>query len=141
MRVVVVGAGFAGLAAADELQRGGAEVVVLEARERVGGRVWTRALPNGASVEMGAEFILPRYTVKRGLVERFGLGLWEKGMAYGDRDPRGGPPTTREEIMAAGELIAGALRSLDSAGASAAEVLDGLGIARGAREAIRARLE
>ena len=41
MRVVVVGAGYAGLAAADALRAGGAEVTVLEARDRVGGRVWS----------------------------------------------------------------------------------------------------
>jgi monoamine oxidase len=49
MRVVVVGAGLAGLAAADELCRGGAEVVVVEARDRVGGRVFSRRLCNGAT--------------------------------------------------------------------------------------------
>ena len=38
---------------------GGWEVVVLEARDRVGGRVWSRELDNGAVVEMGAEFVLP----------------------------------------------------------------------------------
>ncbi len=60
MRVVVVGGGLAGLAAADELRRGGAEVVLLEARDRVGGRVWSRELDDGSIVEMGAEFILGR---------------------------------------------------------------------------------
>ena len=65
MRAAVVGAGLAGLAAAAELRRGGAEVVVLEARDRVGGRVWSRRLDNGAVVEMGAEFILPGNTVVR----------------------------------------------------------------------------
>ena len=40
-RVCVVGAGFAGLAAADALACSGAEVVVVEARDRVGGRVWS----------------------------------------------------------------------------------------------------
>ena len=66
------------------------EVVVLEARSRVGGRVWSERLPNGAVVEMGAEFILPGNTAIRELVDRFGLGLWDKGMRYGRRDPRGG---------------------------------------------------
>ena len=48
MRVIVVGAGFAGLAAADALARGGVEVDVLEARDRVGGRVWSVPFSDGA---------------------------------------------------------------------------------------------
>ena len=63
---------------------------MLEARDRVGGRVWSRRLDNGAVVEMGAEFILPGNTAVRGLAERLGLGLWDKGMRYGQREPRGG---------------------------------------------------
>ena len=77
MRAVVVGAGLAGLVAADELLRAGAEVVVLEARSRVGGRVWSERLPNGAVVEMGAEFILPGSIAMRELADRFGLRLWD----------------------------------------------------------------
>lgn len=41
LKVVVIGAGIAGLAAARDLEKHGAEVVLLEARERVGGRAWT----------------------------------------------------------------------------------------------------
>lgn len=41
LKVVVIGAGIAGLVAARELERGGAEVVLIEARGRVGGRAWT----------------------------------------------------------------------------------------------------
>lgn len=56
--IVVIGAGVAGLAAAGELARGGFYVRVIEARGRVGGRVWT-VRPRGWSgpVELGAEFI------------------------------------------------------------------------------------
>lgn len=56
--VVVVGAGAAGLAAASHLSRNGKSVCVLEARERVGGRVLT-VRPRGAAIplELGAEFI------------------------------------------------------------------------------------
>jgi monoamine oxidase len=75
MRVAVVGAGLAGLTAAYELQRAGAEVVVLEARDRVGGRVWSRRLENGAVVEMGAEFVLPGNTAVRELAAELGLGM------------------------------------------------------------------
>jgi len=56
--VLVVGAGAAGLAAADALARAGRSVVILEARDRIGGRCWTRHLPGlGIPVELGAEFI------------------------------------------------------------------------------------
>ena len=148
MRTVVVGAGLAGLVAADELARGGVEVVVLEARSRVGGRVWSERLPNGAVVEMGAEFILPGNTAIRELVERFDLGLWDKGMRYGRRDPRGGIGTTHEELAAAVAEVERALAEGISArgGASAPrlsarEFLDGLDIPAGAREAVLARVE
>ena len=50
-RVVVFGAGFAGLAAADALRSAGAEVTVLEARDRVGGRVWSVRFGEGAVIE------------------------------------------------------------------------------------------
>jgi monoamine oxidase len=77
VRVAVVGAGLAGLAAADALATAGIEPVVLEARDRVGGRVHSRELDNGAVVEMGAEFILPGCTAVLETAERFGLGLWD----------------------------------------------------------------
>jgi monoamine oxidase len=140
VRAAVAGAGLAGLVAADELRRGGAEVVVLEARDRVGGRVWSRELDNGAVVEMGAEFILPGNTAIVELVERFGLGLWDKGMRYGQREPRGGPPVSADELGAAvaavGERLAAGAPEL-----SARLFLEGLDIAPGAREALLARVE
>ena len=56
--VVVIGAGTAGLAAARRLVELGADVVVLEARERIGGRVLTLHDPNTpVPIELGAEFI------------------------------------------------------------------------------------
>lgn len=57
--VAVVGAGFSGLAAAMELERAGLDVVVLEARDRVGGRVLNHQLDGGEVVEVGGQWVGP----------------------------------------------------------------------------------
>ncbi len=57
--VVVVGAGLAGLAAARELTRAGIETVVLEARNRVGGRTLNADLGDGNVVEIGGQWVGP----------------------------------------------------------------------------------
>jgi len=57
--VLVVGAGLAGLAAAREVQRRGASVLVLEARERVGGRTLNEPIGDGKIVEIGGQWIGP----------------------------------------------------------------------------------
>ena len=55
-KVLVVGAGIAGIGAAQLLQKAGYEVVILEARQRIGGRIWTdRSL--GTAIDMGASWI------------------------------------------------------------------------------------
>jgi monoamine oxidase len=56
--VVIVGAGIAGLAAAVRLSEAGIPVIVLEARKRIGGRIFTQRDPaSDAPIELGAEFI------------------------------------------------------------------------------------
>lgn len=56
--VVIVGAGVAGLAAATELHTNGFDdVVVLEARDRIGGRIWTDTIGDGFPVDLGASWI------------------------------------------------------------------------------------
>ncbi len=56
--VVVIGAGAAGLSCASKLERGGCRVVVLEARDRVGGRIFTQHLSDlEVPIELGAEFM------------------------------------------------------------------------------------
>lgn len=56
--VVIIGAGAAGLAAAAALAGSGRSVLMLEARDRIGGRIWTRREPGlAAPIELGAEFV------------------------------------------------------------------------------------
>jgi monoamine oxidase len=136
----VIGAGLAGLVAADELASAGREVTVLEARDRVGGRTWSRRLANGATIEMGAEFVLPGNTEVVALAERLGLGLWEKGMRYGRRDPRDGVPVEPAALAAAVTDLGRALGALDGA-PTVRELLDSLPIDPAAREAMLARAE
>ncbi len=60
--MVVVGAGLAGLTAARGLAKGGADVVVLEARARPGGRVEQTELADGRLVQLGGEVVAPFHT-------------------------------------------------------------------------------
>ena len=99
----MIGAGLAGLAAADELYRAGVDVEVFEASERVGGRVWSVPFADLGMVERGAEFVLPGADALVGLADRFGLRVRPKGMLYAAREPRGGEPTSVAELAAAVE--------------------------------------
>jgi monoamine oxidase len=73
--VAVLGAGLAGLSAARDLARSGANVIVLEARDRVGGRVEAVTLPDGRSVQAGGEVFGPGHTAYSELVEELGLAV------------------------------------------------------------------
>lgn len=72
---VVVGAGLAGLSAARDLVAGGADVVVLEARGRPGGRVEQTRLADGRLAQLGGELTGNFQTAYHGLVEELGLTL------------------------------------------------------------------
>ncbi|MFF0457994.1 flavin monoamine oxidase family protein [Nocardia africana] len=71
--VLVVGAGTAGLVAARDLVRSGSEVLVLEARDRVGGRLLNAALPGGSPIEVGGQWVGPTQHRVMALIEELGL--------------------------------------------------------------------
>jgi monoamine oxidase len=76
--VLVLGAGIAGLAAARTLAESGARVVLLEARDRVGGRVLSVHHPDcDLPVELGAEFVHGRPPELLALLDEAGLGYFE----------------------------------------------------------------
>lgn len=111
--VAIIGGGLSGLSAARDLFEAGKSVVVLEARDRVGGRVLNHQLPNGDVLEMGAEFIGPTQDRVMALVDDLGISLfptYDKGnntfyrnntrYSYaGDIDAGALPPVSDEALL------------------------------------------
>ena len=102
--VVVVGAGFAGLTARAD-PAAGRSVVVLEARDRVGGRVWNHDLGGGQVSERGGTFVGPTQDHVLALANQLGVGTfptYDDGdavyvngsdrMTYSDTGPTGSAP-------------------------------------------------
>ncbi len=100
--VLVIGAGMAGLTAARTLAEAGQRVLVLEAQDRIGGRILTRHL-HGETVELGAEFLHGRPPELWALIDEAGLTTCERtgtqlcfdngaltDCATSDSDDRGG---------------------------------------------------
>jgi len=80
--VCVVGAGYAGLTAARRLNQADQSVVVLEARDRVGGRIWTEHLTDGSAVDRGGAWLAPQHDAIFGLAREVGVSTyktWVKG--------------------------------------------------------------
>ncbi|MBD8219431.1 FAD-dependent oxidoreductase [Microbacterium sp. CFBP 13617] len=75
--VVVIGAGAAGLTAANDLRKAGLSVAVLEARDRVGGRLWTDVV-EGAMLELGGQWVSPDQQALIDTVEELGLTTYSR---------------------------------------------------------------
>jgi monoamine oxidase len=86
--VVIIGAGISGLTAARQLATAGVRVLVLEARDRLGGRILTHHTAEGP-VELGAEFVHGAFPETLGMVQEAGLRLREsnRGAARGSARP------------------------------------------------------
>jgi monoamine oxidase len=76
--VVVVGAGIAGLVAARELVKAGRSVMVVEARDRVGGRTWSHEVAPGVFAELGGTWVGPTQDRVLALIDDLGLNLFDQ---------------------------------------------------------------
>lgn len=115
--VVVIGAGVSGLTAAHDLAAAGCDVVVLEARDRIGGRTWTHEI-GGAPVDLGGSWIhgpagnpLAEFVAAAGMRWR-NDGMWGTGLALYDGHGR---PSRHDELA----TLVAALSDFDPAEAAA----------------------
>jgi monoamine oxidase len=141
VNVAVVGAGFAGLAAALDLHDAGVSVVVLDARERVGGRVLSVELENGELAELGAEWIMPEDDVLQATIDRLGLEASMAGIDYLRREPRGLGAVPVAELDAFLEAADAHLAASDADGSSMGAMLDAVPGDDRARAVAKARLQ
>jgi monoamine oxidase len=141
VNVAVVGAGFAGLAAALDIHDAGLSVTVLEARERVGGRVLSVELENGEIAELGAEWIMPDDDVLRATIDRLGLTASEAGIDYLRREPRGRAAVSMAELDAFLEAADAHLAASPADRSSMGAMLDAVPGDDRARAVAKARLQ
>jgi monoamine oxidase len=74
---IIIGAGYSGIAAASKLFEMGKNFVVVEARDRIGGRVWSRQLDNGAIIDIGAQWIGPDQKLMWEMVKKYNIDTFE----------------------------------------------------------------
>lgn len=143
-RAAIIGAGLAGLSAAVRLKDAGHDVTVFEARDRVGGRVWSQTIDTAggrqAVIERGAEFVLHGYHAMRRLLDLTGLRLVDTGMSYYVRTLAETPHISTEDVAAAGQKAA-ALASTLAGSCSTENVLRSLDLDPLLVEGLRARVE
>ena len=115
--VLVAGAGLAGLVAARDLAAMGATVTVVEARDRVGGRVWTMrdGFVEGQHAEAGGDMIDEDHKAIRGLADELGLrqvAILRSGFSHARADKRGDVKLVAPTAARGWERLARELRPL-----------------------------
>lgn len=80
VQVIIIGAGLAGLAAAYRLKQKGISFIILESRNRIGGRVFSHQLNDGLVIELGGEWVGNSHTRVQELCDEFGLILHNNQM-------------------------------------------------------------
>jgi monoamine oxidase len=140
---LVIGAGLAGLSAADALGTAGWDVTVLEARDRVGGRTWTATAANGALVERGAEWVEDEHVHLLGLCRRFAIPLARAGMSYHDRRPLGVGAVTHDDLVAGRQAVRELLEELGDRASDMTvhDALELLDVSDGVRVSFSARVQ
>ena len=114
-RIVVVGAGLAGLTAALRLTQAGHRVTVLEAGDRVGGRVRSVTMSKGEVAELGGEWLSSDQPSVLALAREVGVRLSEVGVDFAKRDLMGSQPIPADEHRRVSMFVAGAVESLAEA--------------------------
>jgi monoamine oxidase len=140
--VVVIGAGAAGMTAARALNASGVNVMVLEARARVGGRTWSEPLANGHIAERGGEYFDSSMSDVHELARELGLHMTTQGFNPTVRqtaDPNG---PSLEDLETAAKVFAGYWESLGEIAhdVSIADILKAAPLERELATVIGARL-
>jgi monoamine oxidase len=117
--VVIVGAGFAGLMTARNIRAAGHSVIVLEARDRVGGRVWNHDLGGGVISERGGTFVGPTQDRLMALAQALSVGTFDtydtgddvyvngsNRLTYSDTGPLGTAPPDPTTIAETAAVVA-----------------------------------
>lgn len=74
---IIIGAGYSGIGAATKLYENGKDFLVVEARDRIGGRVWSKQLNNGAIIDIGAQWIGPQQLLMWEMVKKHKVDTFE----------------------------------------------------------------